>query len=128
MPPLFGLQLHVFVGTREPRLLHARPHAAHGGELPARREHHLVLSELLDLLEHRLAPLAVHLDRLVAKEPGDVGIAAVGVGAAAADEGVDARLHDAERAAAALDDAPQLLLAVALEERRPLERADPRPD
>src|SRR5262245_66503911 len=42
-----------------------------------RREHGALVRELLDLVKHRLAPLAIHLDALVTEQRVDVGIAAV---------------------------------------------------
>src|SRR4029453_418757 len=49
-----------------------------------RREHRLVVDELLDAVQRCLAALAIELGALLAEEPVDVGIAAVHVGAAPA--------------------------------------------
>src|SRR5438046_4220487 len=46
---------------RQARLLHAWPVAIDKGELPDRRDHRLLVHELLDPLERRLALLPVHL-------------------------------------------------------------------
>src|SRR5499426_4697284 len=105
--PSLRLELHVFVraGERkasdepEPRLFDARPEAAHRSELPDRGEHRLVVDELLDAVQRRLAPLAVELGRLLSEEPVDVGIATVHEGAAGDHEGLEADRRVAEGAA-----------------------------
>src|SRR5437867_1652767 len=113
---------------RQARLLHAWPVAIDEGELPDRRDHRLVVHELLDPLERRLALLPVHLARLLAEEPVDVRIAAVDVGAASGDERLEARRRVPEGRGAALDDVPKLLLPILREERRALERPELGPD
>src|SRR5262245_65691351 len=55
-------------------------------------------------------------------------MAAIDVRAAGGDEGLESRGRVAKGAAAALDDVPELLLAVGAEERRALERAQLRAD
>src|SRR5215471_1323510 len=130
------LELDVLVGSRErptgdeaePRLGHPRALRMNEAELPDRRVHHLVVHELLDAMQRRLAPLAVELGRLLAEEPVDVGIATVHEGAAGDHEGLEADRRVAEGAADAVGEVLQLLLLVALEERRPLERAESGPD
>ena len=106
---------------REAGLRHARPVAVEEGQLPDGREHRLVVDELLDAMEGRLPPLRVDLARLLLDEPLDVGIGAVGKGAACGHEGVDARGGVARRPGRRLDDVLQLLLAVVRDERHPLE-------
>src|SRR3989441_1438729 len=113
---------------RQARLLHAWPVAIDEGELPDRRDHRLVVHELLDPLERRLAPLPVHLARLLAEEPVDVRVAAVDVGATGGDERLEAGRRVPEGPGAALDDVPELLLPVLGEERRALERPELGPD
>src|SRR5215472_4156930 len=130
------LELDVLVGSRErptgdeaePRFGHSRALRMDEAELPDRRIHRLVVHELLDAMQRRLAPLAVELACLLAEEPVDVGIAAVHEGAAGDHEGLEADRRVAEGAADAVGEVLQLLLLVALEERRALERAEPGPD
>src|SRR5262245_6824217 len=43
----------------EARLLHSRPVAAHQADLEDGRDHRLLVDQLLDALQHRLAPLLV---------------------------------------------------------------------
>src|SRR2546428_2998314 len=59
----------------EARFRHPRPVAVEEGRLHERREHGLVVHELLDAMEHRLAPAAIELAELVLEEAVDVGIA-----------------------------------------------------
>ena len=59
----------------------------------------LLVDELLDAVQERLALLAVQLARLLLEQPVDVGVAAVGVGAARDDEGLEPGGRVAERAA-----------------------------
>src|SRR6059036_3087754 len=113
---------------RQARLLHAWPVAIEEGELPDRRDHRLLVHELLDPLERRLALLPVHLARLLAEEPVDVGIAAVDVGAGGGDERLEAGRRVPEGPGAALDDVPELPLPVLGEEGRALERPELGPD
>src|SRR5882672_2547135 len=84
------LQLHVLVRRREPvarhepdpGFLHPRPHAVQEGEIPDRREHRALVDELLDAMKHGLALGAIQLHGLFPEQAVDVGVAAVGVGAA----------------------------------------------
>src|SRR5947209_4277376 len=134
--PLSGLELDVLVrggigvaaDEAEPALLHARPHAVQEGELPDGREHDLVVDELLDAMQGRLAALSVQLGRLLLEEPVDVRIAAVGVRAPGDHERLETGGGIAECSARALDDVLQLLLCVLLEECRALDGAKPGPD
>src|SRR6266852_3185065 len=127
------LELHVLVGRgprivrdeTEPRLRHARTHALQERELPDGQDHGLVVDQLLDSMEQRLALLRVELTCLLLEEPVDVGVSPVGVGATRDHE----RLHPgggvAEDAAQPVDDVLQPLLLIRREEPRPLERAKP---
>src|SRR2546425_7235370 len=127
-----GPEFHVFVGRRErpasdeteARLRHPRTGRVDEAELPDWRVDGLLVHELLDVVEHRLAPLPVELAGLLSEEPVDVGIAAVDVGTTGGDEGLEADRRVPEGAADAVDDVLQLLLLVRLEEARPLERPD----
>src|SRR5437763_584716 len=68
-----ALELHVLVGggvgvvghQGEARFGHARPVPVEVGQLPDGDDHRLVVDELLDAVEERLALLAVHLARLL---------------------------------------------------------------
>src|SRR3989449_10580099 len=128
-PASLAFQLHVLVRRGEdvaddesdPRFLHPRSQAVHAGVQPDRRDHHLVVDELLDPVQDRLAPLRVQLVRLFAEEPIDVGVASVGVGATPGQEGLDPGGRVAEGAAAALDEALILLFGPPPEIGRPLE-------
>src|SRR5262249_17935927 len=74
----------------------------------------LVVDELLDAVQRRLAPLLVELGALLAEEPVDVRVAAVHVRAARGDEGFDSRCGVAEGGASAVHEVSVLLLSVAL--------------
>src|SRR5213594_781175 len=113
---------------RQARLLHAWPVAIDEGELPDRRDHRLLVHELLNPVEGRLALLPVHLARLLAEEPVDVPVAPVDVGAAGGDERLDSRGRVAEGAAAALDEALELLFRPPPEEGHALDRPQLHPD
>src|SRR5262245_18199952 len=89
---------------------------------PDRRDHHLLVHQLLDAVTGRLAPLPGPLAGLLQEEPIDVRVAPVYIGAAAGDERLDPRRRVAERAASALDEALELLLGPSLEEGGPLDR------
>src|SRR5439155_10204750 len=90
-------------------------------ELPDRREHRLLVDELLDAMERRLAALLVELGTLLPEEPVDVGIAAVHVGAPRGHEGLEPGRRVAERGARAQDEVLELLLDLTLVVRRSLE-------
>src|SRR5712692_9494135 len=109
-PISLRLQLHLLErgGERvagdeaDARLFHARADPAEAGDQPDRREHHLVVDELLDAVQGGLAAFDVEVARLLAEEAVDVAVASGRVGAAAGHEGLDPRGRVAEGAAAAL--------------------------
>src|SRR5919197_4748853 len=129
--PLPGSDLHVLVrrGVRvagdqaEPRLLDPWADAVQERELPDRDEDLLLVHELLDLHEDRLALLPVELRGLLAEEPVDVRVAAVDVRAAGHHEGFEPRGRVAERSAGPVREVLVLLLRPLLEEGRALYRA-----
>src|SRR5262245_46160879 len=116
------LQLHVLVGRREcpardepeSGFRHPGPLCMDEAELPERREDRLLVHELLDAMKGRLAALSIQLDRLLAEEPVDVGIAAVHVGASRHHEVLETAGGVAERAAQAVDEVLQLFLLIPL--------------
>src|SRR5262245_26501733 len=124
------LELHVFIRAGEwkpgdepePGLLHARSEAAHRRELPDRREHRLVVYELLEAMQGGLAAFAVELGRLLAKEPVDVRVASVHVGTARHHERLEPGRRVAERGARAEHEVLERLLDLALVVRCALER------
>src|SRR5438034_3300839 len=130
------LELQVLVRRRprivrdeaEPRLLHTWADPLQEGELPDGKDHGLLVDQLLDAMEERLALLRIELARLLLEEPVDVGISPVGVGAARDDERLHAGGGVAEDAAQPVDEVLELLVLIRLEEPRPLERAKPRLD
>src|SRR3989441_6211327 len=130
------LELHVLVRRRprivgdeaEPRFRDARTHSLQEGQLPDRKDHGLVVDQLLDAMEKRLSLLRVELTRLLLEEPVDVGVPPVGVGAARDHERLQPGGRVAEDAAQPVDDVLELLLLIRLEEPCPLERAEPRLD
>src|SRR5438128_4174578 len=130
------LELHVLVRRRprvvgdeaEPRFRHARTHSLQEGQLPDRKDHGLVVDQLLDAMEERLSLLRVKLTRLLLEEPVDVGVPPVGVGAARDHERLQPGGRVAEDAAQPVDEVLELLVLIRLEEPRPLERAKPRLD
>src|SRR5262245_37315977 len=81
-PALLLLEGHVFVGGRpgirvdlqQGRLGHPRADAARPDVLPDRPEPHPLVQELLDLVEHRLALLAIRLAGLLLEQVVDIGI------------------------------------------------------
>src|SRR2546428_49590 len=70
------------------------------GLLDARREHRALVHQLLDLVQQRLAALAVDLAGLIAEERVDVRIATVRANPAGDHEGLDPRRGVAGRTAA----------------------------
>src|SRR5262249_45733754 len=126
------LELHVLIRRRkrpardepEPGLRDAGALRVDEAQLPERRKDRLVVDELLNAMERCLAALSVQVDRLLAEQSVDVGIASVDVRPARNDEVLETARGVAERAAQTIDEIFQLLLLVALEERRPLERTD----
>src|SRR5215470_19253039 len=131
-----AFQLHIFVWCRErvtgdepdSRFLDARAKAAEAGVEPDRRDHRLLVDQLLESMQGRLAALGIELRRLLQEEPVDVGIASVHVGTTRGDEGLDPRRGVAEGPAATLDQTLELLLGPSLEERHPLDRPEPHAD
>src|SRR5262249_37872627 len=89
------------------------------GELPDRGVDRALGHELLDLEQHGLAFRPVELDRLLAIEIVDIGIAAVGEDPALHQVGFDACRGVTEGAGPGLDDVLVLLLLEFLDERRP---------
>src|SRR6266498_5822038 len=93
------LEAHVLVRRRkveqrvqaDRRLLDPRPDPVQGGGLEDRGVHDALVHQPLELIQHRLALLAVALLRLLPEQVVDIGIPAVGVGAGADDEGFQAR-------------------------------------
>src|SRR5262245_25324950 len=122
-----ALELHVFVGSGprvtsdEPdaRLLHSRPQTGQAGVQPDWRDDRLVVHQLLDAIQRRLAPLRIDLVRLLLEEAVDVGVATVNIAAAPGDECLDSRRGIAESAAGAVDAPFVLLFGPALPARRP---------
>src|SRR5262245_10724795 len=126
------LEPHILVRRRiriaadqaEPGVLHPGPDAAQDGRLPERREHGLLVHELLDAVERRLAPLAIELPGLLAKESVDIGIAPVDVHAAGRHEGLDAGGGVAEQRAVGVHEVLEFLFGKRFHEGGPLERSD----
>ena len=87
------------------RLLQPRAHAADEPVLPDRREHHPVVEDALDLVQHLLALLPVELPRLALEEILHLRQHAVGVGAVLRRDALDARGRVAARALRAEHDA-----------------------
>src|SRR5215467_8955236 len=133
---LFSFQSDIFVGGRkcpardeaEPRFGHTRTMRVDEAELPDWSVEGLLEDELLDAVQCRLAALAVEVAGLLAKEPIDVGIAAINVGSAADREHFQPRGRVAEGAADAVGEILQLLFLVGLEEGGALERTEPHAD
>src|SRR5262245_23974046 len=127
-----ALQLHVFVRRRErvagdetdAGLLHPGSGPVQSRVQPDRRDHRLVVDELLDPVQRRLPPLGVDLVRLLQEEPVDVLVAPRDIGAAGGDERLDARRRVAEGATAALDEPLELLLRSVREEGSALHRPE----
>src|SRR5262245_64252666 len=127
---LLSLELQVLVRRRvgvhrdqaKPGLGDARPDAVQPTQLPDGRVHDLVVHELLDLDEDRLALLPVQLGGLLLEESVDIGVAAVGIDPLRVHERLQARGRVAQRRGAAPDQVAKLLLTILGEEGRPLER------
>src|SRR6185295_8044553 len=75
----------------EGRLLHLGSHASNEPILPDRSKYHLVVQDLLDLMQHLLALLAVELLRLALEEILDFREHAVRVAPFLGGEALDAR-------------------------------------
>src|SRR5207245_2786123 len=108
----------------ERRLLDTWPDSGQERGLEDRREHHTLVHELLDAMQHRLPPLRVDLHGLLAEEAVDVRVAAVGADAARDDEGFDPGRRVAGRRAALPHEVPEALFLVGLVECRALERPE----
>src|SRR5262249_44016408 len=112
-----GLECQILVGRRvgmprdqaESRLGDSWADAIQDAEPPVRREHRLLLQELLRPLKCRLAPVAVRVGGLLGEEPVDVRVAAVDIRATRRHERFQPRRRVPEGAAADLHDIPQLL-------------------
>src|SRR5437667_320171 len=100
----------MLIDEAEPRLGDARPHTDQERRLEERQVHRLLVHELLDLVQDRLALLSVQLAGLLAEEPVDIGIPAVREHALGDDERLDARGRVAERGAALAMEVLELLL------------------
>src|SRR5439155_23339376 len=105
-------------------LLEARAVGADEAVLPDRREDDVVGEDALDLVQHLLAPLAIHLLQLPGEPRLDVRQAAVGAGAAARRVRFEARGRVAGGAGGADEEVADLLLAPRRQQRRALHRAD----
>ena len=92
-------------------------------QLPNGRDNRFVVHELLHLLQYHRPSLMVELRGLLRSQCVDVGIAAIDVGPALDNEGVEAGGGIAERAAAALDEVLISLVAPTLQKRRALDGA-----
>src|SRR6187401_2317868 len=112
----------------EGRLADSRPDAAQRRQLPKRRSDYLVLNELLDLEQQRLALGVIELDCLLLEQRVDIRIVAVCIGAALYRECLKAGRSIAEGGAAAHNQPSILLLGKALVERRPLDWPQSGPD
>src|SRR5215470_11482407 len=120
---LFSFQSDIFVGGRKcPARDEAEPRFGHTRTMRVDED------ELLDAVQCRLAALAVEVAGLLAKEPIDVGIAAINVRSAADREHFQPRGRVAEGAADAVGEILQLLFLVGLEEGGALERTEPHAD
>src|SRR5262245_35452935 len=86
------------------------------------------MDQLLDAAQGGLSLLRVDLGRLLAEEPVDVGITAVGVRGGRDRERLDPRGRIPGDAAQAVDDVLKLPFLIRLHERRALERPELRTD
>src|SRR5882724_2036282 len=94
-PLLCSLDRDVLVGPGvsegrdkvEPRLADAWSICVEEGELPDRRVNRLLVDELLYLVQDRRAPAVVQLGCLFLEQFVDVGVVAIGIGAALDDIG-----------------------------------------
>src|SRR5947209_8187214 len=133
---LCALQRYVFVrrsvdetlDQAESRLLDAGPDPADERQLPDRHIHRLFVEQLLHLAQDRSALVPIELNRLLRKQLVDVRVAAVGIIAALHHELLQPGRRIAECATGALDDVLELLVGIALEERRTFQRTQLRPD
>src|SRR6516165_4345220 len=99
----------------EPRLPDARPDAVDEGKLPDRCRDRLVVDELLDVIQDRLALFVVEDGCLLLIERIDVGVVAIGVGATLDDKGGEPGRGIAEGAAAAQDQVLEAFIGPSLD-------------
>src|SRR5215472_7801966 len=112
----------------EPGLADPRSHTIDEAELPDRRVDRPLGHDLLHLVEDCCELLVVELGRLLLVELIDVGVAAIDIGAALDDKGLQPGRGVAERAAAAEDQVFELLVRIGLNNGRPFERPELEPD
>src|SRR3989449_3746098 len=112
----------------EGRLVNLRPYTPNESVFPDRSEHDAIVEDPLDLMEQRLALLAVELSRLLLEEVFDFGDDAVRVPAAPRRQQLDSSRRVAARARSAQHDTAELLLPPARTEGGALQRPHPRPD
>lgn len=131
--PLRALDRSVFVGRAvretgdpaEPRFSDPWPDALQDDVLQDRHVDRTLVHYLLDLVEDRRAFPAVEFDRLLLVESIDIGIAAIGLGAAFDDKSFQSGRGVAKGGIADLDDILEFLVEVSLEKPRSLERPQP---
>src|SRR5213594_535150 len=109
-------------------LVNLRPDTPNESVFPDRSEHDAIVEDPLDLMEQRLALLAVELSRLLLKEVFDFGEDAVCVPAGPRREQLDSSRRVAAGARSAQHDTAELLLPPARKEGGALQRPHPRPD
>src|SRR6267143_1423544 len=107
----------------QPGFRHPLTYTVQEGGLEERSEHRLLVHELLDPVQDGLALLSVRLRGLLAEEPVDIGIAAVGEHALADHEGLDAGGGVPEGGAALAMKVLELLLLICLDDGGPLHRS-----
>src|SRR5262249_2265776 len=112
----------------EARLGHARTVPTQGGELPQWEIHGLVVDQLLDAVQERLALLWIELGRLLLEEVVDVGISAVRVRAARGREHLEPGGGVAGDTTQAVDEVAELLLLIRGQEPGALDWPQPRLD
>src|SRR5256712_2723646 len=112
----------------EGRLVNLRPYTPNESVFPDRSEHDAIVEDPLDLMEQRLALLAIELSRLLLEEVFDFGEDPVRVPAAPRREQLDSSRRVAARARSAQHDTAELLLPPARKEGGALQRPHPRPD
>src|SRR5262245_59521930 len=121
---LVGAGIGMAWDQSEPRLLDPRSVAVDEGELPKMREDRAIVHHLLHLVQDRLTLAPVELDSLLRVQLVDVRIAAIDIGAALDDKGLEACGRVAEGAAATLNYVLVSLLRVTLDKGCPLDRPE----
>jgi hypothetical protein len=86
---LVGRGVGIIRDRTKTRFSDSRPHTVDEGQLPDRRDHRVLVNQLLDLVQGRLAMLVVQLCRLFLEKCVDVWVAPVGLGPALDDKGLD---------------------------------------